>query len=61
MLEKKKTLRDQSPKSQQHACSTKVVYNSGKKVFKFCLVKQRGCTETVCSTLTGRVITAAVF
>lgn len=33
----------------------------GKKVFKFCLVKQRGSTETVCPTLTGRVITAAVF
>lgn len=33
----------------------------GKKVFKFCLVKQRGSTETVCPTLTGRVRTAAVF
>lgn len=30
-----------------------------KKVFKFCLEKQKGCTETVCSTLTGRVRTAA--
>lgn len=31
MLGEKITLKDQSPKSQQHAHSTKVMYNSRKK------------------------------
>lgn len=45
MLEKKnkkKTLKDQSPKSQQHACSTKVMYNSRKKRIQILSGKTKG-------------------
>lgn len=43
MLEKKKkTLKDQSPKSQQHACSTKVIHNSRKKSIQILSGKTKG-------------------
>lgn len=59
MLEKN-TLKDQSPTSQEHASSTKVIHHSGEEGSDS-VCNTKGSTEAACSTVTGRVTTAAAL
>lgn len=55
-----KNLKDQSPTSQEHASSTKVIHHS-RKEDSDSVCNTKGSTAAACSTVTGRVTTAAAL